>query len=357
MSVIDDILSSKQQNYPSAMPQPTMATQPIVQPSQPQQQQTAARTSVPHMSYVDMIQQMSTYTPPTREELEKERKKQRRDELFAKIGNGLTAFHEAYSNARGVKPITPHVNLTDKVRERYEKIQKERDGRANEYLNAYIRAMQADDAAARDDRNWRRQLERDAAADDKDRRDFDFRQAQADWDRDKWQQTFDRQSEQWKEEFEQRERQYGRQNALAWAAQNLREQTQRDNKELRQQAIAAQGARGVRGKTLAFSDGKENQVNIYENVWRGSMQKVYDTIVADFEAQRAANSNADVPRTRNLKTAQQKEDFVKQHWYKSTAGRQLMQALAGIDPATMTSTTRGDGLGWGSDNDDNGTDW
>lgn len=139
-----------------------------------------------------------------------------------------------------------------------------------------------------------------------------------------------------------REKQYGRQNALAWANHNLQVQAQKDNKELREKQIDATTAKAVRGRQLTFSDGNSS-LNIYENVWKGSMEQVYDAIVADFDEQRKNNSNANVPRGLPRKaTAQQKDDYVKQHWHKSSVGRQMMQTLSGIDPANMTGGTQGD---------------
>lgn len=292
------------------------------------------------MTFQDMYRKLNTYQPPTEEELEKERKKQKRDMLMASIGNGFNAFHQAYANARGIKPVTENVSLTGKVRDRYEKIQKERDALSREYANGMLRAAQMDQEQS----NWREKLEyqkgRDAKADERDQRNFDYTKEQDKQKQENWQKTFDRQSEQWQQEFKQREQQYGRQNALAWASHNLAVQAQKDNNELREKSINAQAAKGVRGKQLAFTDGNGNNFNIYENVWKGSMEQVYDAIVAEFEAQKKNNSNADVPRGLPRKaTAQQKDDFVKQHWHKSEAGRRMMQTLAGIDPASMVNTS------------------
>lgn len=362
--------SEKQQNYPSTTNPPTQEPAPVAPPATNVQQTTPAaqppatteQQPKRTLSYADIIQQMSPYKPPTEEELEKERRKQRREEVFAAIGDGLNAFHQAFAYSRGIKPMTKDESMTGKVRDRYERLQKEREARGKEYLNAYMRGLQADDEVARDERNWRRTLKRDEESDRRDKRDFDERQRRADQQQENWQKTFERQGEQWKQEFEQRKKQQGVQAALAWAQHSLSVQAQKDNKELRQQQIAAQGARGVRGKQLAFSDGNGNSVAIYENVWKGSMEQVYDAIVSDFEAQKKQNSNANVPRVPRNATAQQKDDFVKQHWHKSAAGRQMMQTLAGIDPANMTSTTTTDGsggLGWGAEGNgnDNETDW
>jgi len=349
MATIDDINNSfaydKQRNYPSTLTQQDASSvQPVndgvsvTSMVKPETLDVDGKIKpIPAtLSWVEMYKRLNPYTPPTAEELEAERKKQKRDMTLAAIGNGLNAFHQAYANARGVKPIAENVSLTGKVRDRYEKLKKERDALSREYANGLLRAMQMD----QEQKNWREKLdyqkERDAKADERDQRNFDYTKEQ-----DK--QKFDRQSEQWKQEFKQREQQYGRQNALAWASHNLAVQARKDNKELGQKRIDALGARGVRGKQLAFSDGSGNNVGIYENVWKGSMEQVYDAIINEFEA-RKKNGEKDLPRGLSRKaTAQQKDDFVKQHWHKSSAAKQLMGALSRIDPATMTSATSNTG--------------
>ncbi len=382
MATIDDINNSfaydKQSNYPGTAPKQTAGIRPEADASgtvagsnaSGTASGTAAGTAAGSvntaggrsLNFQEMYRMLNTYKPPTKEEIEKERRKQKRDMVLASIGNGLNAFHQAYANARGVKPVTDNVSLTGKVRDRYERLKKERDAMSREWANGMLRAAQMDQEQG----NWREKLdyqkERDAKADERDKRNFDYSKAKDEQQQENWQKQFDRQGEQWKQEFEQRKKRDGEQSAIAWAQHNLAKQAQKDNKELRQQQIAAQGARGVRGKQLAFSDGNGNSVAIYENVWKGSMEQVYDAIVADFKAQKKQTPNADVPIALPRRaTAQQKDDYVKQHWHKSAAGRQMMQTLAGIDPANMTSTTTEDGsggLGWGSEgNGNNETDW
>lgn len=150
-------ISDKQRNYPSTeatTPQTTSTTSTTTTPTPStatptltQQTEGSTRT---HMSYVEMMKELSPYKPPTEEEIAKERRKQKRETVFAAIGDGLAAFNQAYANARGIKPVAT-VGMSGKVRERYEKLKKERDARTQEYLNAYLRAAQAD----QQQENWR----------------------------------------------------------------------------------------------------------------------------------------------------------------------------------------------------------
>lgn len=156
------------------------AAKPPVTVAQAQQETQGADKR--HMSYKEMTQLLSPYTPPTEEELAKERKKQKRDKMFAAISDGLRAMHEAYSYGRGVKPMTSGPSMSATVRTRYEQLKRERDAQKGAYLNAYMRALQMDDEAARDDRNWRHTLEREKLGDQYKEREFAIREAKADHD-------------------------------------------------------------------------------------------------------------------------------------------------------------------------------
>ena len=78
----------------------------------------------------------------------------------------------------------------------------------------------------------------------------------------------------------------------------------------------ATAARGVRGKQLGFSDGDGNQVAIYENVWKGSMQQVFDAMIAD-GVEKGDLSDTRYKTKINKMSARDKDDFVKQNWHKS----------------------------------------
>lgn len=206
---------------PAQQPPANDPEKPAEQPQQPQRQGgatpppiatptlTQQDTGRTHLSYAELTQQMSPYKPPTEEELAKERKRQKRESVFAAIGDGLSAFHHAYSTARGTKSmVDPRVSLSEKVRDRYDKLRKERDANKSAYVSAYMKAMQMDDEGARDERNWRRTLERDRVSDERDKRDFDNRVQQQETQKEQWQQSFDRQGEQWQKQFEEGKRQF-----------------------------------------------------------------------------------------------------------------------------------------------------
>ncbi len=154
----------------------------------------------------------------------------------------------------------------------------------------------------------------------------------------------------WQKSFDENKRKADR-------THNLAVQTQKDNKDLREKQIKATGARSARGKQLGFSDGDGNQVSIYENVWKGSMQQVYDVMLSDLAPQDEKERRSFERQMKKLDTQQKKEDYVKQNWHKSSKAAAIMMSLSKLDPATMTSGID-EGLGWGRNSGNNNeTDW
>lgn len=127
---------------------------------------TPADGGTPRMSYVEMFQKMSPYKPPTEEELEKERKKEKREKIFAAIGDGIAALSNLFFTTKGApNAYDPKNSLSAKAQERWDKLKKERDENGRYYTAAYMQAMKNDEEGARDDRNWRHQLEREGVQD------------------------------------------------------------------------------------------------------------------------------------------------------------------------------------------------
>ena len=150
------------------------ATSPKAEPVKPAETPatTTTTTATPadggthRMSYVEMFQKMSPYKPPTEEELEKERKREKREKIFAAIGDGISALSNLYFTTQGApNAFDPKNSLSAKAQERWEKLKKERDENGRYYTAAYMQAMKNDEEGARDDRNWRHQLEREGVQD------------------------------------------------------------------------------------------------------------------------------------------------------------------------------------------------
>lgn len=147
--------------------QPASASVPVQAATAPVQQSVHTTDDAgKHLSYVEMFQKMNPYKPPTEEEIAKEKKKQKREAIFAAIGDGVSALANLYFTTKGANDsYDPKTSMSAKMKERWDKLNKEREDGNKEYMSGYLRAMQADDEAARDNRNWRHSLEREGVED------------------------------------------------------------------------------------------------------------------------------------------------------------------------------------------------
>ena len=333
---------------------PTAPTQPGAK-SKPTSGAGAPASGGGGGGYEELFKKLNPYTPPTAEELEKERKREKRAQIFAAIGDGITALSNLFFTTQYAPNMYDGKNTISQANKvRYDKLIKDREEKNTAYFNGLMRARQADAENAHRERSWQRQLgldqeardrynesithrnEREQIADERYNSEQAYRRGRDEEADRRWQANFD-------EDKRRSDRSY-----------NFQVRQHNDNVAVRREQARATAARGVRGKQLGFADGNGNQVSIYENVWKGSMQGIYDTLVAD------GITPTELQLVDGM-SASDKEDFVKQNWYKSNNARAQMLALSKLDPATMTSEVNDEdgGLGWGnSDNrNDNETDW
>lgn len=197
MSTLENILAKPQpakKQQPTAQPAqqqaqaPTAAsaTQPTAAPQPVQQTPTAADmgkaiistqktatdidtapiTPQPEkpMTYTEMYQRLNPFRPPTAEELEAEKKKEKREQLFASIGDGISALSNLYYTTKGSpNAYDPSSSMSAKTKARWDKLKADRDAKMNAYISGIMASKQADDAAAAASRQWERQLGLDRA--------------------------------------------------------------------------------------------------------------------------------------------------------------------------------------------------
>lgn len=156
---------------PAQTSQPTQPTQPQQAREQvsPAAKPTMSGTSVKQPSKYAVMQQSnnlaervhgmdgimryldSVYPQQDQAELEK---KAKRDRVLAAIGDGMSAFHEAYAKSRGMEPITtPGKSMTQKAEERrlmMEKLNRETAEKRNNALLkwAALKRQQSNDRSA-----------------------------------------------------------------------------------------------------------------------------------------------------------------------------------------------------------------
>lgn len=135
------------------------------------------------LSYVELFQQLSPYKPPTPEELERERKKQKREAIFSAIGEGISALSNLYFTSQyAPNAFDPSKGMAATTKKRFDQLKKEREANQREYMSGYMRAMQMDADAARDERNWSHTIEREKITDKWRQAAEDRAQAKADRD-------------------------------------------------------------------------------------------------------------------------------------------------------------------------------
>ena len=283
-----------------------------------------------NMSNVDLFKVLNPYTPPTAEELEKEKKKQKRNQIFAAIGDGISALSNLFFTTQYAPNMyTGKDTMSERTKIRYDKLMKDIYEKNMAYFNGLFRAKQADAEAAYRERAWkkdedrynegiRHRNEREKITDDRYDAEQEYKKGRdVEADR-RWQANFD-------ENKRQADRSY-----------NFQVKRHNDDVAVERDKARATAARGVRGKQLGFSDGDGNQVAIYENVWKGSMQQVFDAMIAD-GVEKGDLSDTRYKTKINKMSARDKDDFVKQNWHKSPKASAIMLSLSKLDPATMTS--------------------
>lgn len=270
---------------------------------------------------------------PTPEELEAERKRERRKAIFNAIGDGVSSLANLYFTTKGApNSYNPADNMTRKQLERYERLKAERKADEDKWLNAQMRLAQLRDTA-----NWRKQQteyqkQRDNVADARYKEQQEQRAEQIRKQAEQWQAQFDYQKEKDAADREVRIAQNNannQQQAAALAETRRYHDIMADNRD---EATASK----LRGKQLGFSDGNNNKVAIYENVWKVSWPQVYDTLVDEMKAAHDADPQNN-PRVPSNMKANERQKFVEQNWRKFESTRNQMIGLSKIDPATMSS--------------------
>lgn len=144
-----------------AVPVTKKAPLPTAQPT-PAGAEAPEATQPKKMSYVEMFRQVSPYKPPTAEELENARKKEKRDKVFAAIGDGIAALSNLYFTTKGApNAFDPRNSLSAKARERWNKLNKEREENARYYMQEAMKAQALDDDRDDKDRSYMSKLQND----------------------------------------------------------------------------------------------------------------------------------------------------------------------------------------------------
>lgn len=98
------------------------------------------------LTYEEMFEQ---YFPGEQPLSAKEQKRQRREAVYSALGDGISALSNLYyTNRYAPSAYDPSASLSKKNNERWQKLIADRKSQAQQYYNAQMRAMQADDLQA-----------------------------------------------------------------------------------------------------------------------------------------------------------------------------------------------------------------
>lgn len=111
------------------------------------------------VSMAELMERTSPYKPPTPEEMEKERKRQKRQSMWAAIGDGVSALANLYFTSKGApNSYNPQTSMSAKLKEQFDKIDAERKANTARYQEAYMRAKQYDNMNEQNEREYRRKV-------------------------------------------------------------------------------------------------------------------------------------------------------------------------------------------------------
>ena len=302
-------------------------------------------------SMMDLVDEYAKRMEPTKEQLEKERRRRKAAAVLAAIGDGVSAWANLQA-AVGGAPSAKQTSLSSIMQERYEKLRKEREEKAKEIMAYRMRAHESDRQQANADRNFEEGVRRY----DTNRQDnLALReQQQKNWETTR-QDGIDQRNqaqENWQKKFDADEAHRKAQTKI----QEKNAETASKRAEAYAEQQAARQASMLRGKKIGFSDGDKNEVAIYENVWNGSKQNVYNAILED-------GIKPDFFEESEMNTPAKVDEWIKKNWTKSPKARAIMLKLSEIDPAEVLSQVADgnegaetESLGWGINNEEE-TDW
>lgn len=143
-------------------PKPPSSTQHQVkvQPLKAEAQPTSEADATPRrMTYQELFEATTPYKPLTDEQRTKEAKREKRQKLFAAIGDGLSAMSNLYATTQG-SPGIKLPGLSKGAMQRWERLRAERGALEREYAAGLQRAQAMDEQREQSERQWRAQLQK-----------------------------------------------------------------------------------------------------------------------------------------------------------------------------------------------------
>lgn len=191
MATIDDILESRtsgtqagsasqtpnlsipEQETVTIAPQKMKVSQGIMVPGGKQNDGNAGQPGVrpPRLSYEEMFRLANPNPIPSQGQLAAEKRKQKRQQVLAALGDGISALSNLYFTSQyAPNMFSAGKSKTSQLNDRFERLEKERQANMRAYIDGLARARQADDAYNDNQRQWERIIGLDKAKADRDKK-------------------------------------------------------------------------------------------------------------------------------------------------------------------------------------------
>lgn len=148
-------VASATPSAPQPAPSPAVALPKFAEAPSPQVQikerdARAVEEQTRPLTYVELLHKLNPYQPPTSEEVEKDRRRQRSRETIAAIGDSVRAISNLVATTHyAPNAYKPGESMQGKMRERWDQLQAQRKAESDAYLRAYMQARGADDGNER----------------------------------------------------------------------------------------------------------------------------------------------------------------------------------------------------------------
>ena len=100
--------------------------------------------------YTRFFKQNNPDGPRTKEQIEADEKRRRRNAIISAVGDGISALSNLYFTTKGApSSFNPKESMSKKMYERYERLRKEREAKDKVWLNGYMQAQRLDELSAK----------------------------------------------------------------------------------------------------------------------------------------------------------------------------------------------------------------
>lgn len=145
---------------------------------------TISKPKPEQLSYAEMFQRQSTFKPMTQEEIEKQRKRERSQEILSAIGDGISAFSNIMAASQGAPSrYNGQASLSERNQARWDKLNNEYKTNLQIYNQGLQRAQQLDEQVKQARAEAARKAAADAAEQNRWYSEFIQKQNQQNWER------------------------------------------------------------------------------------------------------------------------------------------------------------------------------